>query len=168
MSDRSYFGRLADYNQWANHRLFAAARELSDAQRRRDLGLYFGSLHGVLGHLVATDNAWLALLRGEMPQPLPIDATANFAALAQTRAGLDAAIGAMIDATGESDFDAIFSYTPWAGDFVGLPYRQPRRDVLAHLFNHHAHHRGQAHSALTLLGVAPPPLDLFVMQIGTG
>jgi uncharacterized damage-inducible protein DinB len=37
--------------------------------------------------------------------------------------------------------------------------------VLAHLFNHQTHHRGQAHAILTRLGVAePPPLDLLIMQ----
>jgi uncharacterized damage-inducible protein DinB len=166
MPDRGYFGRLADYNRWANRRLFAAAAELDDAQRRRELGLFFGSLHDVLAHLVATDNAWLALLHGEVPQPLPDQATATFVELARMRVALDALIVTMVAAMTDDDFAATFQYTPWAGDFAGRVYRQPRRDVLAHLFNHHTHHRGQAHSALSLLGVAPPPLDLFVMQIG--
>ena len=115
---------------------------------------------------VATDNAWLALLAGDMPQSLPADATATFPALEQTRSKLDEAIVATVGAMTNEDFDTIFEYMPWAGDFAGMTYRQPRRDVLAHLFNHHAHHRGQAHSALSLLGVTPPPLDLFVVQIG--
>jgi uncharacterized damage-inducible protein DinB len=32
--------------------------------------------------------------------------------------------------------------------------------VLAHLFNHQAHHRGQAHAMLASTEVAPPTLDL--------
>jgi uncharacterized damage-inducible protein DinB len=48
----------------------------------------------------------------------------------------------------------------------------PRRDhvlrdrvghVLAHLFNHHTHHRGQAHAMLSGTAVAPPQLDEFMM-----
>jgi uncharacterized damage-inducible protein DinB len=47
----------------------------------------------------------------------------------------------------------------------GSPNRQPLQEVLAHLFNHQTHHRGQAHAALTLLGVAEPePYDLLIMQ----
>ncbi len=47
----------------------------------------------------------------------------------------------------------------------GAPQRQPRREILAHLFNHQTHHRGQAHVILTVLGVTEPdPLDLLIMQ----
>jgi len=47
----------------------------------------------------------------------------------------------------------------------GTLQRQQRRDILAHLFNHQAHHRGQAHAILTVLGIAEPdPLDLLIMQ----
>jgi uncharacterized damage-inducible protein DinB len=46
----------------------------------------------------------------------------------------------------------------------GTPHRQRVREILAHLFNHQTHHRGQAHAALTLLGVREPhSLDLLVM-----
>jgi uncharacterized damage-inducible protein DinB len=47
----------------------------------------------------------------------------------------------------------------------GTPEKQRRREILAHLFNHQTHHRGQAHAVLTLLGMAEPdPLDLLIMQ----
>jgi len=47
----------------------------------------------------------------------------------------------------------------------GTLQRQRRRETLAHLFNHQTHHRGQAHSILTLLGVREPDgLDLLLMQ----
>ena len=36
--------------------------------------------------------------------------------------------------------------------------------ALAHLFNHQTHHRGQAHTILSLLGKEPPPLDLVYFQ----
>ena len=35
--------------------------------------------------------------------------------------------------------------------------------VLAHLFNHQTHHRGQAHAMLAGTAVAPPQLDEFMM-----
>jgi uncharacterized damage-inducible protein DinB len=37
----------------------------------------------------------------------------------------------------------------------------PMRFVLAHLFNHQTHHRGQAHDLLSQTSVPPPPLDLI-------
>ena len=47
----------------------------------------------------------------------------------------------------------------------GQPHEQPRTDILAHLFNHQTHHRGQAHTILSILtGREPPSLDLLGMQ----
>jgi uncharacterized damage-inducible protein DinB len=47
----------------------------------------------------------------------------------------------------------------------GAPQRQRLREILAHLFNHQTHHRGQAHAILTVLGITEPdPLDLLIMQ----
>ncbi|MEQ9122638.1 MAG: DinB family protein, partial [Alphaproteobacteria bacterium] len=40
-------------------------------------------------------------------------------------------------------------------------------DILAHFFNHQTHHRGQAHTALSILtGAEPPSLDMLQMQRG--
>src|ERR1700676_1016544 len=51
----------------------------------------------------------------------------------------------------------------------GTHQRQRRREILAHLFNHETHHRGQAHAILTMLGVTEPdPLDLLIMQRDKG
>jgi uncharacterized damage-inducible protein DinB len=47
----------------------------------------------------------------------------------------------------------------------GTPQKQLRHEILAHLFNHQVHHRGQAQAALTRLGVTEPELwDLLIMQ----
>ena len=47
----------------------------------------------------------------------------------------------------------------------GKPQEQLVSDILLHLFNHQAHHRGQAHSCLSILtGAEPPPLDLLIFS----
>ena len=49
----------------------------------------------------------------------------------------------------------------------GTPQSQPLAEILAHLFNHQTHHRGQAHSCLSILtGAEPPTLDLLAFQRG--
>ena len=37
-------------------------------------------------------------------------------------------------------------------------------DILAHLFQHQIHHRGQAHAMLSGTSVAPPQLDEFFLE----
>jgi uncharacterized damage-inducible protein DinB len=38
------FRQLADYNHWANRRLYAVALEMPDEQYRRPTGVFFGSV----------------------------------------------------------------------------------------------------------------------------
>jgi uncharacterized damage-inducible protein DinB len=64
------FRELAAYYQWANARLYAAALAVPDQDYRRRTGVFFGSLHATLNHLLVTDRIWLApdlavLLAGE-------------------------------------------------------------------------------------------------------
>ena len=42
-------------------------------------------------------------------------------------------------------------------------YRERTQDVLAHLFQHDIHHRGQVHAMLAGTAVAPPQLDEFFL-----
>ena len=53
------FQVLARYNSWMNRRLYDVAGTLSDDERTRDLGAFFGSVHGTLNHLLLADRAWL-------------------------------------------------------------------------------------------------------------
>src|SRR5690348_18374029 len=50
---------FARYNRWMNERLYALCATLSDADRKRDRGAFFRSIHGTLNHLLLTDRAWL-------------------------------------------------------------------------------------------------------------
>ena len=50
---------MAAYNRWANRRLYDAASALPDEEYRRPAGVYFGSLHGTLNHLLVVDRLWL-------------------------------------------------------------------------------------------------------------
>src|SRR5262245_52243682 len=54
-----HYAVMARYNAWMNRKVYDAAAALTDAERRREVGAFFGSLHGTLNHLVLTDRAWL-------------------------------------------------------------------------------------------------------------
>jgi uncharacterized damage-inducible protein DinB len=159
---KAHFSMLARYNAWANARLYAIAAALPDEDYRRNVGAYFKSLHGTLNHLLVADRVWLHRLTGNGEHPDRLDAILFEAlpALRAARTGDDARLLDFIDSRGPADFDAVVSYS----NMKGTPQRKLLRIILAHLFNHQAHHRGQAHTILTSLGVAEPePLDLLFM-----
>jgi uncharacterized damage-inducible protein DinB len=163
MSMKSHFTMMADYNAWANGRLYAMASRLPDEQYRRDVGAYFKSLHGTLNHILCADLIWMRRLTGAGEHPKNLDAIVfdDFASLSSARQREDQRIIAYVDSLSEAQLEEIWAYQT----MNGTPRKQRRREILAHLFNHQTHHRGQAHALLTTLGVREPDgLDLMLMQ----
>src|SRR5438876_11611504 len=60
MNAIDHYQTMARYNRLMNERLYAVASELSDEERKRDLGAFFRSVHGTLNHVLLADRAWLA------------------------------------------------------------------------------------------------------------
>jgi uncharacterized damage-inducible protein DinB len=160
---REHFVELAGYNAWANRRLYAAARALPDAEYRADRGAFFGSLHGTLNHLLATDRIWMRRFTGSGDAPDRLDAILHddLDGLERARIAEDARIRAYVAGLDDASLAATIRYrrvtTP-------EPIEQPLGPGLAHLFNHQTHHRGQAHAILTGLGREAPALDLLFYQ----
>jgi len=159
------FRHLADYNHWANRRLYAAALALPDEKYRRPTGVFFGSLHGTLNHLLLTDRVWLKRLTGEGDHPLRLDAILfeDRGELARARIAEDARLKRVVGAYREADLAISLSYKTMSR----APQQQLLGDILLHLFNHHTHHRGHAHACCSILtGSEPPSLDLLAFQRG--
>jgi uncharacterized damage-inducible protein DinB len=165
MSLKTIFRELGGYNKWANARLYEKALGLPDELYRRNVGVFFGSLHGTLNHLVLTDRLWLTRLTGEGRQPTRLDEILydDVAHLAQARASEDERIIELIDGYDESALSRVHAYTTTSGK----PQEQPLGDILLHFFNHQTHHRGHAHACLSIVtGREPPTLDLLAFQRG--
>jgi uncharacterized damage-inducible protein DinB len=163
---KRYFEQRAAYNRWANARLYEAAFLLGEADYRRDVRAFFKSMHGTLNHLLLTDRLWLKRLTGEGEHPTQLNAIIyeDRRALALARAGEDDRIVRYVAALDDAMLDGFQKYATASGK----EFEQKRRDILAHLFNHQTHHRGQAHTILSIVtGRAPPSLDLLSMQRGT-
>jgi uncharacterized damage-inducible protein DinB len=160
-----HFQLFAAYNLWANARLFEAALALSDADYRRDVGAFFRSMHGTLNHLLLTDRIWLKRLTSEGDHPNRLDAIIHEErrALAMSRADEDDRIIQYVASLDDAALDAMQTYV----NTSGKTFKDRTRDILAHLFNHQTHHRGQAHTILSICtGREPPSLDLIAMQRG--
>jgi len=157
-----HFVTLARYNAWANERLYAGARGISDESYRRDVGAFFRSLHGTLNHLLVADRIWMRRFTGEGEHPARLDAILfdDLPSLEAARRAEDARIVRYVEGLREEEIAGELAYSTTRG----VPQRFALRDLLAHFFNHQTHHRGQAHCILTVLGVPEPrPLDLLAM-----
>lgn len=159
---KPHFAMMARYNAWANARLYAEARAVSDESYRKDVGAFFRSLHGTLNHLLVTDRIWMRRFTGKGEHPLSStqSCSTTYRRL-RPRAG-PKMLGFIqyVEGLSEEEIGRDFSYSTTKG----VPQQFILRDLLAHWFNHQTHHRGQAHCILTVLGVPEPkPLDLLAM-----
>ena len=68
----AFFGNcllLAHSNRWMNQRLYGACKALTDEERKRERGAFFGSIHRTLNHLIVADEVWLRRFAGRGQSP---------------------------------------------------------------------------------------------------
>lgn len=154
---------FAAYNAWANARVYEATAGLSKEEFGRDAGAFFKSMRGTLNHLLVTDRVWLKRFTGEGDAPPTLDTIlfVDFAKLRVARVAEDKRLVDWIGSLNEKAFAGRFTYMT-VTDMRTVSQRLA--PALAHVFNHQTHHRGQAHTILTVLGKEAPPLDLIYFQ----
>ena len=162
MIDAQYARLMTRYNRWMNERLYALCETLPDAERRRDRGAFFRSVHGTLNHLLYADLAFLSRFTGDPPEvpPLGVDLYATFGELAAVRGATDSRLAAWAETLTDVWLAAPFTYTSRVD---GVARTVPSWILVVHLFNHQAHHRGQLTTLLSQMGHDPGVTDLPFM-----
>jgi uncharacterized damage-inducible protein DinB len=158
---KAHFDQLAAYNRWANRRVYDDASRLPDDARKQAAGLFFGSVHGTLNHLLVADYIWMRRFTGDGPVPERLNQILydDFGELRAARQQEDERIFAFV--TGLQGYDRVLEYQ----NSSGKTFQHALGPALTHFFNHQAHHRGQVHAGLTIAGIREPaPLDLLVLQ----
>ncbi|MGH7913798.1 MAG: DinB family protein [Candidatus Binataceae bacterium] len=149
---------MARYNRLANERLYHCCAGLSDAERKKNRQAFFKSIHGTLNHVMVGDRMWMIRFEGGTAPPTRLDAILydDFDELRAARVREDERIERFAAGLSEEFLNGEISWV--SGD--DSSNRQPARMLLAHLFNHETHHRGQVHDMLSQAGIATPVLDL--------
>ena len=164
MIDRSYVQRMARYNRWQNENLYGTADRLSDAERRRERGAFFGSIHQTLSHLLWADRIWMSRFTdvsappGGIPESVSL--YADWDALKPERKSFDQTMVTWADTVDPAWLDADQTYYSVA---TKSEWTRPRWVLVTHMFNHQTHHRGQVHCMLTQAGGKPSDTDLPFM-----
>jgi len=161
-----HFHRMACNNAWANHRLLTACMRLAPEAFAATRTSFFPSIVATLNHNLTVDwyyvdaiERWFhrreanrdtaGFYEPEIPHP---DARALHAAQRAVDDRLIAVCAGLDDARLAEDVPV--------NRRTGLE-PEPAERLLAHLFQHQIHHRGQAHAMLAGTDVAPPQLDEF-------
>jgi uncharacterized damage-inducible protein DinB len=153
-------------NAWANHRLLKACCALSAEEFVAKRTSFFPSIQATLNHILTVDWFYVEILERSLAGMPPHENAARFfdpeepfgdcASLSREQHAVDGRLIALCESTTDDQMEAQ----------VLLPRRTGiERDalhrILAHLFQHQIHHRGQVHAMLAGTHVKPPQLDDF-------
>jgi uncharacterized damage-inducible protein DinB len=151
--------QMARYHGWATQRLLSSIEPLPEQVYRQTCGLFFGSIHGTLNHLLLTDSdIWYPRFAGLPSASLPLDAEleSDRAVLAARLIAATAQWSGYVEGLSEAALAVDLQYTMTTGQRRALPMPA----ALLHVFNHATHHRGQVTAAISMLGFEYQPLDL--------
>lgn len=157
----AYLRIQAHANALSNQRLGVALATLDAAAWQAPRTSFFPSLARTLNHILAVDLYYVGALHGATrlrENYAAFQPCADAAEWRQRQRSSDLLLVAFCDRLDAAAIDA----------WVELPradhvQRDRAGHVLAHLFNHQTHHRGQVHAMLAGSAVAPPQLDEFMM-----
>jgi uncharacterized damage-inducible protein DinB len=157
---------MAANNAWANHRLLAACAKLSQDEFTARRTSFFPSIKATLNHIVTVDWYYVdALERGLNNAPPNTEAgrffepEEPFATCAELSAEQHAVDQRLLAACRQLT-DTRMEMPVAVSRRAGVEHETAAR-LLAHLFQHQIHHRGQVHAMLAGTSVAPPQLDEF-------
>jgi uncharacterized damage-inducible protein DinB len=157
----AYLRVQARANHLANRRLHEAMRRLPREDFHAPRTSFFPSLAQTLNHILEVDLFYIAVLyreanaRAVFDRFVPAD---ELTTLATRQAASDERLIEFCDRLDAAACDAVVEIP--RSDHI---QRDRTGHLLAHLFNHQTHHRGQAHAMLAGTAVAPPQLDEFML-----
>ena len=161
-----HFATQAYQNAWANHRLLGACERLSQEEFAATRTSFFPSIRATANHILTVDWFYLEALErgfaGLAPHAdpgrffTPEEPFERCAELAREQRAADRRLIAVCESLGDARLGAPIGIRRRQGIV-----RESARRILAHLFQHDIHHRGQVHAMLAGTSVAPPQLDEF-------
>jgi uncharacterized damage-inducible protein DinB len=153
-------------NAWANHRLLNACAALPQAEFEARRASFFPSIKATLNHIVTVDrmyaDAFERAMAGRDPHPdlasfyEPPEPFGRVADLAAAQRAVDRRFIALCESLTPGDLERPVALLRRKGRVEEAVHR-----LLAHVFEHQIHHRGQVHAMLAGTAVAPPQLDEF-------
>ena len=160
-----YITSQAYNNAWANHRLLKACAQLTEAEFQATRVSFFPTIQSTLNHILTCDWFYLDALerelRGDVPHPdcytffAQDEPCTDCATLQAQQQASDARLIAHCRSLCDVDLARPVTI------LRDTPQTDTRLRLLAHLFQHQIHHRGQVHAMLAGTRIAPPQLDEF-------
>lgn len=162
---KQYFIYQSDYQHWADEVLFECLDRLDPAALAEPQGLYFGSIHHTMDHILVVAELWRLRLQGE--SPIVDLKTLHHPDWRELKAGLRREARELqhwLERQPDAFFESGIAYR----SIDGKDRRNWVRDVLTHMMAHMVHHRGQVSAVVTRLGGPAPEMDYIYYKRAVG
>jgi uncharacterized damage-inducible protein DinB len=160
---KELFQLLSKYNAQTNAEMMGVLGKLPAEQLTKDVKSFYGSIIGLLNHILVSDVMWLKRFRKSYPELAVINPKLpdfrmegwkdivwpSLAALKPIRIAVDEATQQACDLLTEKQYASAIEYKNWDGKML----QKPLWLVLIHMFNHQTHNRGQIAVILDQMGV---------------
>ena len=158
MTTITNFQLLANFNTWANTKIFSSCKELDDTEYMKDRGAFFSSIHGTLNHLLVVDRAYISRIEEKDHGLKGLDQILfeSLLQLEEARMKEDKRLVNLVNSLSEESIYKEITYK----SFETGKQTHTINLILITLFNHQTHHRGQIHNMLSQAGVKPPQIDI--------
>ena len=149
---------IFEYNEWANQRILAAAEQLSPEQLKAPNELGWGSLYGMLVHILDAEYGWRRYLADRTETPLlEAEDFDDLAAIATRWAKENDALRGYLNRLTDDDLNGLVDY-----EVDGETRYHVLWHCLFHMANHGTQHRSECAALLTGFGASPGDMDFTV------
>ena len=150
---------LFAFNRWANDRILAACRLLSDDEFTRDLKSSHGGIRGTLVHTLWSEWVWFRRWLGESPKTVHDEHDfPDIATVDSQWSDLDQERRLFLAIISDEKLLSTFAYVNRKEEHWEYSYAH----AMQHMLNHSTYHRGQIVTMLRQLDRVPPVTDLLV------
>jgi uncharacterized damage-inducible protein DinB len=160
---KELFQLLSKYNAQTNAEMMGVLEKLSPEQITKDVQSFYGSILGLLNHILVSDVFGIKRFFKQYPEleqtrdKLPTFRMEGWkdiiwpslAVLKPIRTAVDEAIKQACELLTEKQYASVLTYKNWDGKTM----QKPSWLVLLHMFNHQTHNRGQIALILDQMGV---------------
>lgn len=146
-----YIRTVIDYNYWARDRLLASVAPLPADQLTRPMGSSFSSVLDTLTHIYMAEWIWYHRWLGDPPARPDLTGLTDVERVRAAWAPLEHDIRRFVDGLGADGLMRTLEYRSLAGQ----PATSRFWEMVVHVVNHGAYHRGQIATFLRQLGATP-------------
>jgi len=160
---KELFQLLSQYNAQTNAEMMGILEKLTVEQITKDVHSFYGSILGLLNHILVSDVFGIKRFFKQYPELEQIRAKLpvfrmegwkdiiwpSLAVLKPIRMGVDEAIQQACELLTEKQYASTMSYKDWDNKEM----QKPVWLVFLHMFNHQTHNRGQIALILDQMGV---------------